>query len=866
MLVAWRCAFLLVLKTLVVGVAHTHKHSPRVVRTKYGLLRGIVHESLRVEAFLGVPYATPPTGSLRYMPPVTPSMWEDTRLADAYSPVCPQRVPEIGNRTEALMEHPRGRLVYLEKLLPLLTNQSEDCLYLNIYMPLLDTPIEGEETGLPCIVYIHGESYEWNSGNPYDGSSLASYGNLIVVTLNFRLGILGFLKTGAKGSAQGNFGLLDLIAGLHWLRENLPAFGGDPNRIVLLGHDTGAALANFIAVSPVAKELLHRVILLSGSGLSPWALQRDPLAIKRAVAVHTGCHGDLAEEDLAPCLRSKSLAALLDVRLNQPRFLPGFAPFVDGAVLSHRLAAAATAATVSHSTAGLLTGNKEVPGNELGDFPERDLLFGLTSTESYLDLNAQDLEFGFNETRRDRILRTFVRNSYYFHLNEIFSTLKNEYTNWECAVQGPLSYRDSTLEVLSDGHTAAPLITVGYLHAARKGRTYFLHFQHQSGERDFPQRTGSVRGEDVPYILGLPLVGGQPFFPHNYSAKDAAIARQLTTYLANFARNGDPNISNPPSSSNSNLPLWDPYDSVNQTYLELTENSTIKKHYRGHKMSLWLNLIPQLHRPGVDELSMSHHHFQEEEPQYYDGTVRRYLMQRPSFYTPPTTTTTPTPKAEPPTSAGAAKAPLPAPTTTPAECTNLTALGPAADAVRPTSGDRERERSHGNNLLNRWGPGSYQLYAPALLSAVVIGFLFLLNVLIFVFICHQRGRHLHDRRRKKRKRKEEVCEINSCCSSSSEYHSESKIPVAGISYAHHQSTSTSPMVELQEFKSSPPSAVKRMSNCTTPTYSMDTLLTPSIPEPPPPPNQSAAGILRPHNCPQTPSSMKKRVQIQEISV
>ncbi|CAH0746867.1 unnamed protein product [Bemisia tabaci] len=137
MLVAWRCAFLLVLKTLVVGVAHTHKHSPRVVRTKYGLLRGIVHESLRVEAFLGVPYATPPTGSLRYMPPVTPSMWEDTRLADAYSPVCPQRVPEIGNRTEALMEHPRGRLVYLEKLLPLLTNQSEDCLYLNIYMPLL---------------------------------------------------------------------------------------------------------------------------------------------------------------------------------------------------------------------------------------------------------------------------------------------------------------------------------------------------------------------------------------------------------------------------------------------------------------------------------------------------------------------------------------------------------------------------------------------------------------------------------------------------------------------------------------------------------------------------------------------------------
>lgn len=150
---AWPCAFLLVLKLfftfLIVGVSISsplptynnyninYKPSTRVVKTKYGHLRGLVLESLQVELFLGVPYAFPPTGSLRYMPPVTPSKWEETRQADTYSPVCPQRVPEIGNRTEALLELPRGRLVYLEKLLPLLSNQSEDCLYLNLYMPLL---------------------------------------------------------------------------------------------------------------------------------------------------------------------------------------------------------------------------------------------------------------------------------------------------------------------------------------------------------------------------------------------------------------------------------------------------------------------------------------------------------------------------------------------------------------------------------------------------------------------------------------------------------------------------------------------------------------------------------------------------------
>ncbi|XP_026286621.2 neuroligin-1-like [Frankliniella occidentalis] len=166
----------------------TRKISTRLARTKYGLLRGVILQQQPVEAFLGVPYATAPLGSLRYMPPVTPSMWKTPRLCDTFSPVCPQRAPSIGNRTEALLEFPRGRLVYLEKLLPLLANQSEDCLYMNIYVP---QEADFDSASLPTVVYVHGESYEWNSGNPYDGSVLAAHGRLIVITLNFRLGILG---------------------------------------------------------------------------------------------------------------------------------------------------------------------------------------------------------------------------------------------------------------------------------------------------------------------------------------------------------------------------------------------------------------------------------------------------------------------------------------------------------------------------------------------------------------------------------------------------------------------------------------------------------------------------------------------------
>lgn len=127
------------------------------------------------------------------------------------------------------------------------------------------------------------------------------------------------MKTGAKGSAQGNFGLMDLVAGLHWLRENLPAFNGDPNKVTLMGHGTGASLANILIVSPVASDLIHRAILISGSALSPWAIQKDPLFIKRKVAERTGCHGDLLEDDLAPCLRTKSVSELLSITIDSPR-------------------------------------------------------------------------------------------------------------------------------------------------------------------------------------------------------------------------------------------------------------------------------------------------------------------------------------------------------------------------------------------------------------------------------------------------------------------------------------------------------------------------------------------------------------------
>lgn len=114
-------------------------------------------------------------------------------------------------------------------------------------------------------------------------------------------------------------------------------------------------------------------------------------------------------------------------------------------------------------------------------------MIGITTTESYNDFNANDIQYGFEEDQRNRILRTYIRNTYVYHLNEIFSAVRNEYTDWDKPIQHPINVRDSTMEALSDGHTVAPLVHVGYLHARRGAKTYFFHFGYQTKEGDYPQ-------------------------------------------------------------------------------------------------------------------------------------------------------------------------------------------------------------------------------------------------------------------------------------------------------------------------------------------------------------------------------------------
>ncbi|XP_049870918.1 neuroligin-1-like isoform X2 [Pectinophora gossypiella] len=673
------------------------RYSSRIVHTHAGAIRGVIVEPASrrlepVEAFLGVPYAGPPA-RLR-APPSAPT-WPGTRLADAFAPVCPQQHPDISNKSAALTRMPLGVYHELVAAAPLLANQSEDCLYLNIYVP--GSGARGVEAPYAVVAWLGAAAHEWGSGNALDGAVLAARAHLLVVTINYRLGLLGYLTSGEAGdaaSAAGGAALLDVAAALAWLRRNIAAFGGDPRRVTLAGHNAGASLANTLLMQNTAKGLVSRVLLLSGSALSPAALAPDAALAREHAAQALRCHRDTPGEEhwLVACVQSRPLSALRALQAPRARFLAGWAP----APPRPPRADPAPARALHASDA----------------FLDCALAVVLTTTESYHYFSEDDIRHGFEEEHRNRILRTYVRNVYRYHRNEIFAAIRNEYTDWEKPIQHPINIRDATLEALSDAAGAAPALRVAQIHARRGASTYVAHFAHQTRDADYPQRLGSVTGESLPYFLGLPLVGGGAAGARNYSRADAAVADAAVGLLAALAKTGDPARPEPGRHDS-----WPRYDLNTQQYLSIGTKLRVKSHYRGHKLALWLHLVPQLHRPGA---APRHHQFRQLNPDMFAGEVFPELYTTAAVLGEPDADAEEEAEAE--ADAGAEED----------ECSPSPHPAPAAPApVTPTPSDEELASLDSH----------YYSYTVALGVTVGAGcFLLALNVLVFAGIYLQRAR------------------------------------------------------------------------------------------------------------------------------
>ncbi|XP_021920831.1 neuroligin-3-like isoform X3 [Zootermopsis nevadensis] len=644
----------------------------------------------------------------------------------------------------------------------------------------------------PVLVYVHGESFEWNSGNPYEGSFLASYSDLVVVTINYRLGILGFLNANLAPHLKArvaNYGLMDQIAALHWIQQNVALFGGDPGNVTLFGHGTGAACINFLMTSPtVMPGLFHRAILLSGSALSSWALVEDPVsfAVRLARQVNCSIPEDLYKdhENIVDCLRDVPLEELLRADVSAPTYLSAFGPSVDGVVIKTDFQKEIL--TYFHpdmqgyaGSMGGVNSNMKRSGdatlaaiaNSAGG-NRYDLLFGVVTSEALWRFSASDIQAGFEGERRDKILRTYVRNAYTYHLSEIFFTVVNEYTDWERTVQHPINTRDATVAALSDAEFVAPLVQTGDLLSYRvlsnpgpgATKSFFYVFDYQTKDGDYPQRMGTVHGEELPYVFGAPLVDGFSHFPRNYTKSEVGLSEAVIIFFSSFARTGNPNeyhkqdaiLAGSKERNRFRNIVWDEYDNVHQKYLEISMKPRMKNHFRAHQLSVWLRLIPELHRAGIEDVVARHNLFRNHnDADLYDGVVRPDPLSRgtstpfydgapgtngvrgPDIYFGPTSILGPRHK-----SGNGSLELIPGAVTTmdTLVTTCITVVGSGSNFQGQSTHLLQHGNTTGDSFASLEAAG-YAAYSTALSVTIAIGCsLLILNVLIFAGVYYQRDK------------------------------------------------------------------------------------------------------------------------------
>jgi para-nitrobenzyl esterase len=288
------------LMSLVAVAAQAHGFGGTLVHTDKGAVQGAVAQGGR--QFLGIPYAAPPVGDLRWQPPHAAAKWRSPRNTTQFANNCPQFGTFFG-----------------------LQSFDEDCLYLNVYTPPVNQGLKRD----PVMVWFHPGAFQFGEGDDYDPSKFVARG-VVVVTVNYRLGALGFLSHPALSAespngVSGNYGIMDQQAALRWVRKNIAQFGGDPHNVTIFGESAGGLSVHTHLASPRSKGLFDRAIVQSGA----YSLQQPSLAAYEAEGIAFGTATGCAAQTAA-CLRALPVTTVLT---NQAPAALGFLPVVDEVIL-----------------------------------------------------------------------------------------------------------------------------------------------------------------------------------------------------------------------------------------------------------------------------------------------------------------------------------------------------------------------------------------------------------------------------------------------------------------------------------------------------------------------------------------------------
>jgi para-nitrobenzyl esterase len=476
---------------LALGLAAGAQAAPIV--TTDGPVEGFVKNG--VTQFLGIPYAKPPVGDLRWRPPQPVAKWETTRTADKFGPTCAQ-VTTLGPFAGP-------------------ANSNEDCLYLNVFTP--DTKAK-----LPALVWIHGGGYVDGESNDYDATKLAIQGKLVVVTLNYRLNLFGFLAHPALDVERhpfGNYGIMDMQAALRWVQANIASFGGDPVNVTLGGQSAGAGAAAANLVSPGAKGLFQRAIFQSG-GYTPFARRSTSEDRGGKFAAAAGC----ATGDIAKCLRALPAAKIIALAgtasANGP-FING--PLVDGRIILQQ----------------------EIDAFRSGEFNGMPIMIGTTKDEANFAIGIAQY------FKKDHAATTTA---------EFNAAMKAIYGGNAGPGASPPAYPAGTVDrvlahypvkgAAQPSWTGAATDNIAcrgqYVAEALSAHTpvYMYEFDDRTAPSYFPKMPGyqslAYHTGDIPYVF-TGYHGGPNGLPTTLGPAQQKLSDRLVSAWANFARSGNPN-------------------------------------------------------------------------------------------------------------------------------------------------------------------------------------------------------------------------------------------------------------------------------------------------------------------------------------
>ncbi|PWU00782.1 MAG: hypothetical protein C5B51_24375 [Terriglobia bacterium] len=450
------------------------------VRLDSGLLSGRSGNNPEVRVFKGIPFAAPPVGNLRWHAPAPPSRWEGTRSGEQFGPICMQA--QAGGRGGVAPK------------------MSEDCLYLNVW-----TAAKSAGERRPVLVWLHPGGFSTGAGSQpgFDGEALAKKG-LVVVTINYRLGIFGFfahpeLTKESDRKASGNYGLMDQVAALQWVQKNIAAFGGDPRRVTIDGDSAGAMSVGDLLVTPQARGLFHRAIAESGGAIG---LSVNPMR-KLAEAERAGLQ-------IAESLGAKSLIEL-------------------------------RSKSAEEIMKGARGGGVIVDGWFLPDDPGAIFAAGKQNDVPLLaGSNKDEGTFFIQPGPAERFLETVHRR--FGDMADTFLKLYPGGSDEEAYASQLAVFRDELAFVMRN---LAQLQT-----KTGKSKAFLYYFTHepppQGGSPRGGRATGATHGAEAQYVFEN-LAPGRP-----WTDLDRQLADTISSYWVNFATTGDPN--------GKGLPRWPTFD------------------------------------------------------------------------------------------------------------------------------------------------------------------------------------------------------------------------------------------------------------------------------------------------------------------